>query len=205
MPPATSISRSQRTLWLRLLMTITGVYVLPVVVLASGVVDPKWRFHVLIAMSAIAVAIAIARDHSFTVPARTLPRVSELVTWSILPSALLVAGMFATNFGTRFTPVARLPFYAFFVFVSAPAQEFLYRSFLFEELTAAKVRSSYIILVSALLFAFMHIIYRDAVTLALTFAAGLLWGVAFHRTRSFCVVALSHAILGAGAIARGVI
>ena len=61
-------------------MTITGVYVLPVVVLASGVVDPKWRFHVLIAMSAIAVAIAIARDHPFTGPDRTWPRVSDLVT-----------------------------------------------------------------------------------------------------------------------------
>ena len=51
----------------------------------------------------------------------------------------------------------------------------------------------------------MHIIYKDVLTLVFTFALGIVWGMMYTRTKSFCVVALSHAILGVGAIGLGVI
>jgi membrane protease YdiL (CAAX protease family) len=89
--------------------------------------------------------------------------------------------------------------------VSAPAQEFLYRGFLHAELTAARVPLSGVVIISAFLYSFMHIIYRDYLTVALTFVLGLVLSAAFAHTHSFYVVALSHAALGTVAIALGAI
>jgi membrane protease YdiL (CAAX protease family) len=189
----------------RLAITLTALYIVPVLALSTGLIAAKWRFHVLIAMCAVALLLASVRRHPIMETDGDMPGVSALMKWSIGPSLLLIAAIMISGVGGRFAVAEGLPFYLFFFFVAAPAQEFLYRKFLFAELSTAKMPASVTILLSAGLFAFMHIIYKDALTLGLTFALGIVWGFVFTRTRSFCTVALSHAILGVGAIGLGVI
>jgi hypothetical protein len=155
-------------------------------------------------MTLLAIGIASSR-HSIASLGMTLPRLGSFLAWSVIPSAILIGIILLSDLRHRaFTP-AHLAFYIFFVFVSAPAQEFLYRSFLFAELRAVSIPPKAIIILSATLFAFMHIIYRDLVTVALTLVVGLIWAVVFNSTRKVGIVAFSHAALGVAAILSGVI
>ncbi len=189
---------------LRAVSIITGIFVLPVILLADGIVPFHWRFYTLVLMTVVAAGLAFSR-HSRRRLGLTLPGLRSFLMWSVIPSAILIGLVLASDLRHRaFTP-AHLAFYVFFVFVSAPAQEFLYRSFLFAELRAANVPPKAIVILSATLFGFMHIIYRDTVTVALTVLVGLIWAVVFNSTRKVGIVAFSHAALGVAAILSGVI
>jgi membrane protease YdiL (CAAX protease family) len=185
-------------------LTLAAIFVCPVLLLATGVIPFHWRFYTLVLMTLLAGAIALSR-HSRESLGLTLPRLRSFLAWSVIPSAILIAIVLASDLRHRaFTP-AHLAFYVFFVFVSAPAQEFLYRGFLFAELRAIAIPPKAIVILSATLFAFMHIIYRDLATVALTLAVGLIWAIVFHTTRKVSIVAFSHAALGVVAILSGVI
>jgi membrane protease YdiL (CAAX protease family) len=183
---------------------IAGIYVFPVVLLATGVIPFQWRFHVLVLMTLVAVGLALPR-HSAVSLGLTMPRLRSLLAWSILPSLILIVLAVLSDLGHRTFNPARLAFYLFFAFVSAPAQEFLYRAFLFAELRAIQTPPKAIVLLSTVLFGFMHIIYRNPATVVLTLVVGLIWAVMFHATRQVCIVAVSHAALGIAAILFGVI
>jgi membrane protease YdiL (CAAX protease family) len=189
---------------LRPSLTLAAIFICPVILLAAGVIPFHWRFYVLVLMTLIAAVIALSR-HSRENLGLTLPRLRSFLAWSVIPSAILIAIVLASDLRHRaFTP-AHVAFYVFFVFVSAPAQEFLYRGFLFAELRAIAIPPTAIVLLSATLFAFMHIIYRDTLTVVLTLAVGLIWAIVFHNTRKIGIVAFSHAALGVVAILSGVV
>jgi membrane protease YdiL (CAAX protease family) len=197
---------STRADWLRSAGMIGGIYICPVVLLVTGVIPFEWRFHVLVAMALLAAGIAaLSRRHTAIGLGLTVPRFRALMSWSILPSALLIGAIILADLPHRHLASGRTAFYLFFVLVSAPAQEFLYRSFLFAELREIRIPPAAIVLVSTLLFSFMHIIYRDSVTMLLTLVAGLIWAVVFHMTQKVWLVAVSHAALGVAAIITGVI
>jgi membrane protease YdiL (CAAX protease family) len=189
---------------LRLFSMVAGVYITPVVCLRLGLIPYRFRFHVLIAMAIVAVAFAALRYSAHGLGLGR-PRLLQILGWSVIPSALLIAGIFWADLPHRLQTTQRLPFYLFFVLLSAPAQEFLYRSFLFAELAAARIPRFGIVVISAGLYSFMHTIARDGMTTLLTFVVGLIWAAIFLRTRNFFVVALSHAGLGVAAITLGVI
>lgn len=194
----------RKNAWLRPAATICGIYVLPVVLVATGAIPFYWRFHVLLLMTLVAGSLAVSRHSAMSLGLR-LPRWRALMGWSLIPTALAIAGILQTDLPHRHVAPGRLAFYVFFVLVPAPAQEFLYRSFLFAEMGEIRVPPVATVALSAVLFAFLHIIYRDAFTMLLTLVAGLAWAVLFHKTRGFYMVAASHAALGAAAILTGVI
>ena len=200
-----SVAVLERVQWVRLTSTLITVYVMPVLLILAGVIPFQWRFHLLMLMCATVAVLAFVRGYSFSSTDSTGPRLSTILAWSIAPAVFLIAGLWLSNLPHRLVSVEHLPFYLFFVLVSAPAQEFLYRSFLFAELMRHGLPSGLLIIVSALLFAWMHVIYKDPLTLAFTFVAGLIFGAVFLKTRSFCAVALSHAALGVVAIYLGVV
>ena len=109
------------------------------------------------------------------------------------------------GFAHRYAPTEHLSFFTFYVLISAPAQEFLYRSFLFAEVAAAQLSPAVALVASSSLYSFMHVVGYDAVTVILTFVAGLIWGWIFLRTRNLAVVAVSHAILGVATLLVGAI
>lgn len=196
--------------WLRPAATIFGIYICPVALLATGIIPFAWRFGVLIAMTLLAAAIAAAsRRHTVRGLGLGLPRAGQLLRWALVPSAILIAaialGALPAHHAVSGPASGRIAFYVFFVCVSAPAQEFLYRGFLFAELGQIRLPPAAMVLVSAALFGFMHIIYRDRNTVLLTLAAGLVWAMVFQMTRRVSITAVSHAVLGVAAIMTGVI
>lgn len=126
-----------------------------------------------------------------------------------LVSLLLIIFMFL-SFKARLIRVPIIPgwdlFFAYYLFISSPSQEFLFRSNLFALMRRNNIGGPVLqIIVSAVTFSFLHIFYKDPLTLVATFTIGLLWSAIYYKYPNFLGVALSHAIVGAAAIKTGLI
>lgn len=80
--------------------------------------------------------------------------------------------------------------------LSALPQEFIYRTYFFhryDSLTSLKYST---IILSALAFSFLHIVYDNWWAVGLSFVAGLLFGSTYARTKSLFWVTVEHVIYG---------
>jgi hypothetical protein len=128
---------------------------------------------------------------------------------NITATLLLIAFIYLTFMAGLIRPPT-LPggklFFAYYLLISSPSQEFLYRSNFFALARRSRFGGPGLrVVASAVTYSFLHVIYRDPITLAATFAAGLLWGWIYHRCPNFGGVAFSHAALGTVSILVGLI
>lgn len=125
---------------------------------------------------------------------------------SIVTFILIIIGIILFNFRiSRFQPSETLSFYLFYIFISSPIQEFLYRGALTSILQQINFRKSSIILISSILYSLAHLGYKDLITCILTFLIGLLWHQKYLKTKNLTGVTISHAILGVITIFIGII
>lgn len=68
------------------------------------------------------------------------------------------------------------------------------RAFFFERCEALFGRAT--ILMSAVAFAFLHLLYENVVAVVLTLAGGLLFSITYARSRSLRLVWLEHSLYG---------
>ena len=120
---------------------------------------------------------------------------------------LLIAAiiLFFTGKGQRFQPNETAVFYFFYLFISSPVQEFLYRGALKKMLDYLGASETLKLILSTAAYSFVHIIYRDPLTLFLTFIIGLIWYKCYSKTDNLIGVSMSHAVLGIVTIVTGVI
>ena len=125
---------------------------------------------------------------------------------SLVTFILIVIGIILSSFKiSRFQPSETLSFYLFYIFISSPIQEFLYRGALTSILQQINFRKSSIILISSILYSLAHLGYKDFITCILTFLIGLLWHKKYLKTKNLAGVTISHAILGVITIFIGII
>lgn len=101
----------------------------------------------------------------------------------------------------KFVPSETIYFYLFYIFISCPIQEFLYRSF-YGYFDDDKYN---IMLLSSSMYAFVHIIYKDILTVILTFIIGLIWYNLYRKDKNLLGVSISHCIIGMITILLGII
>ena len=136
-------------------------------------------------------------------PAKTTQSIRDI---SVITLILIVIGIILSSFKiSRFQPSETLSFYLFYIFVSSPIQEFLYRGALTSILQQINFRKFSIILISSILYSLAHLGYKDLITCILTFLIGLLWHQKYLKTKNLTGVIISHAILGAVTIFIGII
>lgn len=80
--------------------------------------------------------------------------------------------------------------------LSVYPQGIIYRAFFFERYQPLFPAPWVLVLASAAVFAFSHIIFRNGLSVALTFAAGLLFAWRYQTTGSLMVSSLEHALYG---------
>ncbi len=114
---------------------------------------------------------------------------------------ILVVKLFPYN---RFISNETILFFIFYIFISCPIQEFLYRGVFgyFEKITEHK---GLWLIVSSICYAFVHIIYRDYITCMITFIIGIIWYQLYRKDYNLFGVVLSHIILGILTISLGII
>jgi uncharacterized protein len=192
--------------WLKVIAIIGLFYVLPVVLFFYELVPFAWRFYVLIF---VAVVIAmIARIYKFSAVDLGFINIQlrSAYTSIALPTFIIAILMifYYYNNGARLDNSAySWLFYLFFVGLSVPIQEFLFRGFLFALLTQVKVPIWGKILLSAVLYNLIHWIYREVPTITGTFLLGLVWGFYYARDKNLYSIIASHALLGSIAILLG--
>lgn len=104
----------------------------------------------------------------------------------------------------KYVPNETVLFYLFYVFISCPIQEFLYRGvFGYFEINTT---NNYLwVIISSLYYSFVHIIYKDIVTCIFTFIIGIVWYLLYRKDYNLCGVILSHIILGMLTISLGIV
>ena len=194
---------------MRLVLLLGLVYYLPPILLWVGVIPFGLRFYVLVAMAIIMAAYAYLSELSLLELGFRKDTLARSLFWNSLLSIVFVALMiFAYQAGWIRKPT--IPtwnmFFVFYVFVSSPSQEFLFRSTMFAELNRSGVQTAlWQVLISAITYSFMHVFYKDAITLGVTLFMGVVWGIIYRRYPNFWGVAFSHAVLGVVSILVGII
>lgn len=95
--------------------------------------------------------------------------------------------------------------YAVYIFFLGPVQEIIFRGILFAEMKRKSYSNQLFLWVSTLSFCLLHIIYRHPQILVIALISGLVWGILFIKRPNIWGVAFSHSVLGAFAMALGLI
>ena len=187
---------------------LCGCYV-PVVLLWSGIIPFAYRFHTMYVVLALYGMYLYYRRYRFKELGYTTDHLGSALFWNFI---FFVFGGVCMYLASQ-TPLLRLesgsylPYgYACYVLFIAPVQELIFRGIFFAEMRRAGiVHQGLAVIVSALSFCFLHIIYNDLLLLIISFVGGLIWGTIFIRWPNAWGVTLSHSLLGALAMFLGVI
>jgi uncharacterized protein len=190
----------------QVILIVSLGYILPVLLVYYKLIPFSWRFYLLI-LAAIAI-LAITRLYKFSLVELGLTRQHLGISFKVIAlptfaSVLLMLINYMVQGARIDNSTYKLGFYLFFATVSSPVQEFLYRGFLFAIFSKAKLAPWLMILLSSLLYSFVHLIYQDAPTLLFTFITGVLWGLHYASYRNIYPIIFSHSVLGVVAIVVG--
>ncbi len=202
------IVKQKRTIKLvELFSIVLAVYILPVILILTGVISFEYKFHILIAGAVL--VFAFLRWKGFALSDVGWPSSGGRQSlYDVIPLTLILVtvALLVYAFGnvTRI-PNERWPFFLFYIFISSPAQEFLFRAALHRVFTTVGLQRTAQMILSALLYCFIHAIYHDPWTLVLTFAIGILWFRLYTKTQHLLGVSVSHAVLGVITILLGIV
>jgi membrane protease YdiL (CAAX protease family) len=188
------------------LSILVALYIVPTVAIALGIIPYKHRFTALYVIFLIAVYISYRQHLSLAELGFSRPPLLWFAAVTVIPIATLYFLVVTKILPPISGPKVGSGFLLFFICLSAPTQEFIYRSFLFAQLrSVVELGALGRILCSALLYGLMHIIYRDLRTVVLTTAIGLLWAWCYEQTGNLLIVTVSHMILGVVALSLNII
>ena len=105
----------------------------------------------------------------------------------------------------KYIPNESILFYLFYIFISCPIQEFLYRG-VFGYFENNLIKNKFIIsILSSFCYSFVHIIYRDFITCLLTFIFGIILYLLYRKDYNLFGVSITHIIIGILTIYLGII
>jgi len=189
------------------ILIILLVYILPVILILVGIIPFNFRFILLIIIVIPVILYAkntgIILDEVGFKHNNTVHAIKRILPVTVGLTGLIIIHYFLK--GTRIDNSGiQWYFYLFFIIVSAPLQEFLYRGYLFYLFSKVGF-SQYFLVASSILYSFVHAIYWDLPTLLFTLVIGFVWGHHYTRFRNLYSVIVSHILLGVVAIATGLL
>lgn len=198
----------ERLSLLRFLPVLSLLFFLPAALIAVGFIPFAYRMPLLILSFCLTVLYSFYRGFTlFELGFRTDNLIQSLkvnIVFASLFSVLLGLLFYFEKIPGPYYPALSI-FVPFYLIVSSPLQEFLFRGFLFAEMRAAGVRSSWmLVLFSAFSFSFIHIIYGDWLTLALTFGIGLLWAGIYYHIPNLAGISVFHGVVGLLGVLAGI-
>lgn len=141
-------------------------------------------------------------DHARLWNAGRLPgKMSAILAIFVIAALVLWAGVHRFAPELEWSLLRQNPALWVVVMVAYPVasvypQGLLYRAFFFERYAALFPARWVMIVASAAAFAFLHIIFRNSLALALTFFGGLLFAARYAETGSLATSSFEHALYG---------
>lgn len=184
------------------------LYQLPVFLLFLKIIDYKYRYVLLFIFTFILFVYTYSqrynlRDLGFRIDNIRKDIIINLTFCLIIVLALILSDQFGLIRNPTI-PDWKL-FFIFYVFISSPLQEFLFRSLVFHELKLFGLGNVGQIIISTINFSLMHIIYHDWLTYLSALFAGLCLGLIYWKTKSIYGISFSHAVIGAVSIYVGLV
>ena len=184
---------------LKALLQIIVIFVLPVVLLMTGIVSVDRRLWVLLVFSLIVLFTVIREkwswqnlgfgDKSFK---------KSLIPYLIFTCLVLFVIILIVKLSER-SILRNWWQYPHFLFMFIPIsflQEFTYRAFLIPKLKILFKSGVWVVLINAMLFAFSHLIFPDLqIALPMAFIGGLGFAFMYYKYPNLILVSLSHMVL----------
>lgn len=186
---------------------ISLLYILPIILIVVGVIPFSYRFvtlgvvGLLITLSAIIKKIPL-KQIGFN-RQNLIPALKDISPITLICTILSI--LYYHFYGARIDNSGiPMHFYIFYILISAPLQEFLYRSYISYILSELEL-SHYFLIISSALYALAHIIYNDIPTVVMSLVIGIYWSYHYARFKNLYSIAFSHIVLGIVAIATGIL
>lgn len=196
----------QNARW-QLLYSVAMLMVVPALIYVD-VIPYGWRIYMLIALGVIFSIISYLRGYTLKELGFRKDNIRKAFLMQV-PVLMLL--LFFLSFAHRLGFVERKflskeLFVIFYIFISSPFQEFVYRSYMFVLLKRCGLENRFVfVLFMAVPYVFVHIIYHNPLTLIFTLIVGVLWSYTYIRQTNFFAVSFSHAIIGCVALVLGVV
>ena len=190
-------------------MLVLAAFYLPPLLIYFGLIPFSYRHVVLVAVAAALAVLAVQQG----TPARNLGLRRDNLKPALAVNAALALVVGSALLAAWWLGLMRQPravdwwwFAPFYVLVSCPAQEFACRGFLFAEMNRRGITGAGPqIAVSAVTYAFLHIVYEDWLAFLAPLVIGIAWGAVYRRWPNLWGVVVSHAILGMISILIGLV
>ena len=189
------------------LYAIVCVYLTLPILICIGIIPWNMKFVALI-VGVVAMYIVmriLGNTHSDIGITRQRTIYSLKTVLPITIVLLIAAGLFLLLEKPRFSPTEGIGFYVFYILISCPAQELLFRGILSRMLQELRLHQALELGVAAALFGYVHIIYGDMLTVVVMGIVGLFWHRAYQHSSNLIGVTISHVVLGVMTIALGII
>lgn len=189
------------------LYAIVCVYLTLPILICIGIIPWDMKFVALV-VGAVAMYIVmriLGHTHSDIGITRQRTIYSLRTVLPITIALVIAAGLFLLLEKPRFSPTEGIEFYVFYILISCPAQELLFRAILSRILQELRLHRVLELGVAAALFGYVHIIYGDMLTVVVMGIVGLFWYRAYQRSSNLIGVTISHVVLGVMTIALGII
>ena len=189
------------------LCAIVCVYLMLPILICIGVIPWNMKFVALIVGAVMMYILMriLGNTHSDIGITRQRTIYSLKTVLPITIVLLIAAGLFLLLEKPRFSPTEGIGFYVFYILISCPAQELLFRGILSRMLQELRLHRVLELGVAAALFGYVHIIYGDVLTVVIMSIVGLVWYRAYQRSSNLIGVTISHVVLGVMTIALGII
>ena len=188
------------------IFTLILYIILPILILFNTTLF-KYKFYVLVVISLLIYLLfkinkvsnkelGISKSNIVKSLKRNIPIILILII------TVIIFRLFNLN---KYNPTETVYFYLFYIFISCPIQEFLYRG-IFGYFEKNLIKNKYtILLISSIMYSFVHIIYKDYITCILTFIFGIILYLIYRKDYNLFGVSISHIILGILTIYLGIV
>ena len=194
---------SKKIIWAQIFV----IFILPVLLLYFKIVSLNWRI-IILTISALFI-YGIIRHEKWTHEEMGLHlnNFKKVFPFYFLFTlfAFILLFLIAWKFEIRDidTKIFLIKSWAFFIPISV-FQEFAFRSFLIPRLKIIFNNKLMIVLINAILFTLIHIIYPNlGIGLPLTFISGIFFAWLYLKYPNFVLISISHAILNITAVLLG--
>lgn len=188
-------------------LQIFFIFIIPVFLLAIGIIPSSARIFVLLFGAIMMYGIAWKEGWSYKDFGFRVDNIKKSIFPYTLFTTLGVVGIIFVANTLGYEPEARWFEKAHFLYiflVVSILQEFAFRSFLIPILKDVFMEKSFIIITNALLFMFIHIIYPvPGYGLPISFLGGIFFAWLYLKYPNFYLISISHAILNFLAVLYG--